>query len=601
MAAAAKQPTPAKLQEQPVTAKVRPGYELHYGYEVPKGSPMLPVELQAYRENRTEAQGGLGKLRHFKNAWRIAWPEFEWNDWAEIMVYAWCKYDLISVIGHAAAGKTYVHAHIALLDYVANPVETMTSLTTVTFEGLKLRMWGDLMRAYETCSFHQIKAFRYFSNSNRMAFFADLPGHAHEKYMMEGMATSRTKDSEGRIRGKHAPRRRVILDEASDMPEAIYGTFTNIRTDPDAKIVLLSNPNERVSLFGDFCEPTAGWGSVGPADLFWETKKGGCCVHLDGLQNPNFKVGMKDGKKKFHYMLGPPEVEEIRKMEGENSVKWWSQVRGFFPPDGMVSKVWPSVVIDRSKPSIVFDYQPEAVATLDPAFEHDDCVLHLGQKGMLRDSRVAINCTKTIKIVPKEGVGIEPKEYQIAHEVMRICKEHGVKPENYIQDRTGNGRGVLAVLQKEWSPDVQGINYGGEATDRPLRYGERDKAKEVLKYFVSELWFRARYLAEDGLLGGLGNLDERTLTDLSVRQYQSKQHTQGSLMIVESKDEMKKRLGRSPDYGDALVQFGELLARQLHSTVTADSKKQLSTAWNKNRERAKLAAERYKESSGSFF
>src|SRR4029079_13429827 len=112
------------------------------------------------------------------------------------------------------------------------------------------------------------------------------------------------------------------------------------------------------------------------------------------------------------------------------------------------------------------------------------------------------------------------------------------------------------------SPKVQGIYYGGEGTDSPLRPDDVKPAKKQVKYFVSELWFRAAYLAQAGLLVGLQNCDPKTETDLSARRYTIKQYGDRKLMIAETKEDMKKRLGRSPDFGDSYVQFGELMARQ---------------------------------------
>lgn len=567
---------------------------VHYGVEYDKSVSQLAIELECYRKNRQPAEGGLGAHKHFRNAWRIVWPHFDWNEWAKILVEAWCLYDRISIMGHGAAGKTYNLAFCAYLDWLAHPFETMTSLTTVTADGLRLRMWGDLMRAHESVSPEIKKMLKVYSTSNRMCVMFDTEAaggertHEFDKYIIEGMATSRTADASGRIRGKHAPRKRLILDEADDMPEVIYDTFANVRTDPDVKIVDMSNAIDRYSNFGQACEPAGGWASIHDTDLFWKTKNGGICIHLDGLQNPNVKAGLdKDGRKRYSYMLGPTEIEAIRRDHGEDSKEWWSYVRGFFPPDGIVAKVWPSASIERAKPPLVFDFEPEPCATLDPAFAYDDCVIHRGEKGRIRDGRKAINGVESIKITTKQGPGFEPEDYQVAHEVMRLCKIWNVAPINFIMDKTGNGRGVYAILQKEWNPDVIGINYWGEATERPLRAGQTDKSVDIVRYFVSELWFRASYLAYDGLLGGLSRLHPKTLEDLNIRRYETKQFSKGKLMQVETKDELKKRLGRSPDNGDAFSQFGELLARDLALTVKPGDSMPMSQKWSKQRDRAK--------------
>lgn len=587
---------PAKAIATVAPKKPRPGVadsgiRSVYGFDVPVGTPMFAMELKCYRENVTPDQGGLGAEQHFKNAWRMMWPEYEWSDWVEMLVSAWCNEKWISVIGHQRASKTFSTAHAAVLDYNAQPFETLTSLTTVTFEGLKLRMWADVLRAWETAQIKQ--PFQIRSSTNEMRVYPSSSSkESSEKYQMHGMAVNHTKDAEGRIRGGHAPRRRILLDEAQDIAASIYEAMINPMSAPDAKCVMLSNPVEKISKFGEWCEPEGGWSSVNDTDLFWRTKKGGICLHFDGLQSPNFT----QNKKIFTGLLTPANAEDVKRIHGEDSVQWWALIRGWFPPDGLVSRIFPSQVIEKAKPDIIFDFATEACATLDPAFENDACALHNGQKGKLRDGRMAINGTDSETIKLKLGPNEEPKDYQIAHRVMEICKERGVKPENFIMDKSGGGRGVYAILQKEWSPLVHGIDYGGAATDRPLRSDESEKCSDIYQYFVSEIWFRCSACCEDGILGGLKNLNPKTIEDLYSRRYSVKKTTRGTVQIAEQKDEMKKRLGRSPDDGDSFCGFGELLIREGHGPGRA---KKIASGgkWQRAKVRAIAASRRYAEAT----
>jgi hypothetical protein len=566
-----------------------------YGVFVPKGGSLLALELQCYRENRGAELGGLGQLEHFKRAWRLAWPNFAWNDWVEMLVAAWCESRMVVVIGHTRASKTYGTAHAAFLDYCAAPAETMTSLTTVTFEGLKLRMWADLMMAMESASFPAMGMFDARASSNEMKVKPAGAGKADDKFIMEGFATSRTKDSAGRIQGKHARRRRVILDEAQELPDLVYRALANAKSAPDFKGVLLANPVDKLTEFGAQCEPEGGWGSVHDSDLVWRTKDGGTCLHFDGLQSPNVKAG----KVIFDFMIRPDYIEEIRRNYGEDSLEWWMYVRGFFPPDGTVSRVWGETMIDRVKPGLAFDFAPVRCASLDPAFEHDDCALIFADRGKLRDGQHALNCVKSEKVPVKSGRGVEPKDYQIAHAVMARCREEKVAPADFIMDKTGGGRGVFAILQKEWSYEIHGIDYGGAATARALKVGETDKCEDMFDRFVSELWFRTRAFAEEGLLGGLGNLDAKTEQDLAARRYAVRKTGERSKQAVETKTEMKKRLGRSPDFGDAFCQLGELMARKGLLPGKKAANQGPSARWAASRKAAVRACKRYSE-AGEF-
>jgi hypothetical protein len=149
----------------------------------------------------------------------------------------------------------------------------------------------------------------------------------------------------------------------------------------------------------------------------------------------------------------------------------------------------------------------------------------------------------------------------------------------------------------EWSNEVIGIDYAGESTERPMRYGDPAKANEMVQKFVSELWFRARYMAESGCLCGLKNLDAKTIDDLNARRYERRETTKGSRMIVETKDDLKKRLGRSPDYGDAFCQFAELVTRQLSDSIAIAEKKDVRLTWQHHRMRASRINSRYMDTT----
>lgn len=565
-----------------------------YGIDWGENANDLNIELACYSAPETY-KTGIKREIHLKRAFGYVWPNFQWNEWCELMLWAWCNYKIICVIGHSRASKTYFFAHLAFLDYLAAPMLTATTLTTTKFDALKARMWGDVMRAIESVNSvlmpHIQSLFRVTSTTNEMKFAQNDPNKkGDDKFMIQGVATDSADKSAGKIRGQHADRRRIIVDEAQDVSPAIYMAFANAVSAPDFRGVLLSNPVEKVSDFGEWCKPKGGYNAVHDTDLFWETETPfGICLHFDGLQSPNIKAN----KTIFPFLLTQEYIDFIRNQYGEDSLEWWMYIRGFFPPDGMVSRVWPLSVIERAKAGCAFDYPPTPVASLDPAYEHDDCVLTLGELGRTRDGKMCCNITKQIKIIIKTGPNEELKDKQIADQVKRICIEHRVDPENYIQDTTGNGRSVYALLHGDWSPKIQKVEYGGAASARPLRLNDEKPANEQVKWFVGELWFRAAYMAADGMICGLANTDQKNIEDLSSRRYTIKQDGEKKVMLMETKDELKKRLGRSPDYGDSTCQIAELMVRKglLGETMPKNN----VNSWAQAKKLAIKAARRFSE------
>lgn len=570
--------------------KGNPDWIERYGYRWPKKQTNdLSIELACYRDPKKYATS-LKREVHFRNAFNLMWPKFQWNDWMELMCWAWCNYRIIGIMGHTRASKTFGTSHFAALDYIAAPQITATTMTTTKFDALKTRMWGDFLRAIESCAQKEFiqQIFKTTSTSNELTFKQRDKPH-EDKFLIQGVATDSGDKTAGKVRGQHSDRRRILVDEAQDVSPAIFMAFLNAMSAQDFIGALLTNPVEKISEFGEWVKPANGWESIHDTDLFWETSKaGGVCLHLDGLQSPNIKAG----KTIFPFLLTQQYVEDIRKNNGEDSLEWWMYVRGFFPPDGIVARIWPAGTIEKARAPCEFDFQPEVWATLDAAFDHDDCALNLFDGGRKRDGTPSARGKKSFKIQTKVGANALPKDYQIARECIRICKEYGVRPENFIMDETGNARGVLAIMRVEWSPKVQGIYYGGEATERPLRLNDPKPAKELVKYFVTELWFRASYLAHEGMICGLDALEKKTIEDLSSRRYIVKQFGNFKLMIAESKDEMKKRLTRSPDWGDSLCQIGELMVRKgMLSEVLTGPK----NAYSQMKKRAMKASSRYSE------
>lgn len=556
-----------------------------YGYEWPPEANSLNIELSCYSRPEDFKTGHSPEF-HFRNAFRVCWPEsvFAWSNWMELMTFAWCNYNVISVMGHASAGKTFAHAHFALLDYLAAPQSTGTFLVTTKFEMLKVRLFGDMMIAIQNSRVKDAinATFKTTSSTNEMKFL--LRGDiADQKFLIKGVALDRGDENASKLRGYHPPRHRIIADEAQDMSEGIYMAMTNGLAAGNFKGVLLTNPAEKQSTYAEWSKPEGGWGSIDDSTLWWESSRG-VTLRLDGRQSQNV-VARKTINPwmmswEFYSGLSPDTPE------------FYMFGLGTFPPDGMVSKIWPSNTLDLAKRNEAFDFGATPCAALDPAFDSDDCFFIEAVIGRLRNGRPCCCAKKSIIIDAKVGPGYPEKDFQIARECIRLCRERGIAPENFVIDMTGNARGVYAIMREEWGP-IEGVYYGGEATDRPLRLDDALGAKEQVKLFVTELWFRASYLARDGMLCGVGNLDPKVLVDLDTRRYKKKT-SEDKLMQAESKKELKARIGRSCDGGDAFCQLGELMVRKglLGPRLGGQMR---GSNWGKMREKQKRLQKRFVE------
>lgn len=525
------------------------------------------IELWCYANAHSEKDGGLGMQGHLRNAMQLLWPstyggEVEpgvprWREDLELLTWAWCNYRVTSVIGHASAAKTHTFGHIAAASYIADSPNSIITLTSTHLPGLRKRLWSDTVAAIRGAQIApEIQAGEMFDIRN-FDMTIRPKGSKEDKYVIEGIATDRGQDAVEKIQGTHSRKRRyVVIDEAQGTPQAIFEASANLMTDPDFRMAQLANPTRRYSEFGTWCEPTMGWAKIDPeVDTFWETRRGGVCIRLDGLKSANIKAG----KTYFPFLIRQDYLDSVATAFGVGSPRWWTFVRGWFAPEGLFGVVVPSNVLSRAETAITYNFQPTKIAALDPAFEGgDNCVLSFAEYGDSKGTKWAMNFLGEERIKVRVTDTSDPLDYLIAHDVIKQCKAKGVLPENFIMDTTGAGRGVAAILQKEWGA-INKCNFGGAATERRVKNSDSEAANELFDRFVSELWWSVRAWMEEGLVGGVTGHFKDLREQLCARQYET---VKDKKISIEPKKEMKERLGYSPDEADAFAMLIELLRRK---------------------------------------
>ena len=539
-----------------------------YNLDFPDDWSEAMAELRCYVTNHSPEDGGLGKHQHLKNAMMLLWPDLyggeaapgipRWRDDLEMLTWAWCTHRVISVIGHASAAKTHTFAHIIAACYIADPRNSIITLTSTHLTGLRKRIWADTVSAIRLAHLGKSVHGGHLFDVRNHDMTIRPAGSKEDKYVIEGIATDRGQDAVEKIQGTHSRRSRyVVIDEAQGTPQAIFEAAANLMTDQDFRMVQLANPTRRYSEFGSWCEPKNGWKSVDPdIDTHWDTKRGGICLKLDGLKSANIKIG----RTIFPFLIRQDYLDNVATAFGVGSPRWWTFVRGWFAPEGLFGITFPSAVLTKAERKFEYQFEPTRIAALDPAFEGgDQCVLSIAEFGEANGSKHAMNLIRSLPIKVAVSDRSEPIDYLIAAEVKRICADYKVGPENFIMDVTGAGRGVAAILEKEWSPNINRCNFGGGPSDRRLKTSEAESCNELFDRFVSELWWAGRAWMEEGMVGNITDEFKSLRDQLSSRQYET---VKDKKIRLETKKEMKDRLGYSPDEADAFVMLIELLRRK---------------------------------------
>ncbi len=354
-------------------------------------------------------------------------------------------------------------------------------------------------------------------------------------------AAGHNAESGSGFQGRHEARVLVVLDEAMGVPPYIWEATNAMMTSPDCRVIALGNPTETSGEYYDIRE-----------NPDWSV------VTISCLDHPNIAAELAGKPAPFPKAVSLMWVQEMIRTHcmrtssptadafefPPRSGQWWdpddvfrSRVLGLFPrqsAQGIWSEAW---LIKARDGGLTWkaDAQPEIGA--DIARYGDDHTTLYGRRGPVVTDRESYAKQDTMETVGRivrladkmaadcacDGLRIDPKRIEIK------------------VDDTGLGGGVTDRL-KELSYRVAGIDFGGKAVD-PEEFFNRG----------SEMWFGAAYRARDMRLD-LSRLPDdvyrRLSAELRARRYKIQSD---KTLRAESKDDIKKRIGRSPDDADALV------------------------------------------------
>jgi hypothetical protein len=229
------------------------------------------------------------------------------------------------------------------------------------------------------------------------------------------------------------------------------------------------------------------------------------------------------------------------------------------------------------------------VGALDAAYGGtggDRCVAGWGEFGDDVDGKSVLRVSQPV-LVPVSVKRSQIPEDQIAEWCADYFPRNVVKAGDFFYDATGRGS-LGPAFARIWSNQIQPVEFGGAATSRPMNREHVIEDPKTLKLrvkrcneeyfnFVTELWFSARRVVE---AGQMRELPRDVAKEGSQREWKE---VAGNKVQVERKDEMRERIGVSPDLFDWLVTLVEGARRRGFqitnmSTVETDGRS-ISAAW----------------------
>lgn len=569
-----------------------------YGIVLSQELDPMSLELSLYHSRK-----GLTPAYHLSEFVKLKWPHVRstWNPWTDRIFEALCdpagevkdssgSFRSVILTGCASAGKTYTSGLFVVPWWLKAPEKSIVILTSTTRERIRQRVWPQIVNMVNSAvnvdgTPH---AWGHLIDHKLIVKAPSERGRGgDEKHAIMALPVAKgdTQAAVSQLKGLHAERMMLVIDEANSTPEAIFELISNSRKACREFILLvIGNPLSRQDCHGFVSEPLEGWGA--PAEsLQWRTKpidkwdlESGTALRFDGMTSPNVLLG--EDRWPFLYTTGNWAM--ANRPGKARSLGWWSNDRGLWPPTGNEDTIFTEQMFTRDIRDLTFIENPRSVAFLDPAYGGDDCVLTLADFGIidLATGKLGVQIRETYTI-EFENIADAERDRVIATQTIAKCKQWGVAPTHFGLDQTGSGRGIWSRLVEDWSPEIKAISFGSSATERRASLADARPGRDVYDNRVTEMWFSCRELFEAGQLRGI---PRETIIDFCHRLYTIDKRGKYAL---ESKRDFKGRHGHSPDVADTIAGVVDV-ARDLGLSEMTPRVEDDVRAWEAQRREADL-------------
>ena len=330
-----------------------------------------------------------------------------------------------------------------------------------------------------------------------------------------GFTTKETGAAIGKFQGFHNPRVFVIASEAQAIDDRVYEQIESILTGEIGLLIEIGNPLRSAGQFAK--------------DI--RDKKNNIVIHLDCLDNPNYlqKKTVVPGLASYEW------IEDKRAKWGEDDPRWIARVRGFIPQTS-IDTVFNQSLIDKMKKALTRDTEVRRGTASDVGrFGDDETVIYGGTNGMVEFQDIYAGLSTTATASRATIVNSKTKGNFI------------------VVDGDGVGGGTIDTLNDMELDgiDIVEIHSAGKPSD------------DQYENLRAEMWFIAKKRAEEGRAS---IPDDEILVEeiLETKFFFNKK---GKIQI-ELKEDIKERLGRSPNRADAWIylQYGFHQAEPIKKT-----------------------------------
>ena len=449
-----------------------------------------------------------------------------------------------------SVGKTFLGACIVL--WFLECFENALVVTTAPKEKqLQLHIWKEIGKLYNrfcigTLTKLQIRMVEGRDEWIAIGFVAGI--RAEE-------------ESATKAQGFHAEHMLIIFEETPGVPQPIMEAFQNTAQAPHNLLLAFGNPDHQLDTLHKF----AGLKNVN-------------AIRISALDHPNVVL------KSASFIPGAVSEEGInraltRYMHRSNPM-YMSRIRGISPEqsvDALIRLEWCSNSALQWMDMCGFKDEPE------PKHLTGMQALGIDVANSETGDEAAIAYGKGNILLTLESFAC-PDANQLGHKISVKMNEQHIAQEFVGVDGVGVGAGTVNAL-KEDKKNVVNLLSGSAAIVVP-------DMVEQFGNLRAQMWWQMRIDLAHGLV--ILPKDDELFADLITPTW----FVRSGKIYIEEKEEIKKRLGRSPNKGDAVVYWNWVRSRRVTSAAVAGAKSKDTEKKNGNGQNEKQSAFKYNFSSG---
>jgi len=412
-----------------------------------------------------------------------------WSRQAEIL-RAVAAHDRVAVRSGHKVGKSLSVAALALW-FVCSFHRARVVMTAPTHRQIRNILWKELRRLYRG------------ARIPLGGVMHELPDIGYQLADGREVVGFSTKEPE-RMAGISGPNVLFLVDEASGVPESIFQAIEGNRAG-GAKIVLTSNPTMTSGTF---------FSAFNDKREFWHA------IHVSSLEVPAGVPGLATREW----------IDEKRREWGSESPLFYVRVLGEFPSQPENAVIGLALVEAAESRWSETAASGPLVLGVDPARFGDDESVIVGRRGF-----------KAFR----PAVFLNIDEHALAVRVIETAQRLRETNERVVAnvDGHGVGAGVISVLRQ--SDACRGV--AGWLTVNDVRSGDPSSSPDQYVNLRTQLHFAVAEWLEQG--GAIPD-DPKLHGELVAPTYAFDGRNRRK---VEAKEEIKRRLGRSPDRADSLA------------------------------------------------